>query len=1031
MNCVIKRLAVTGMLLIGMLLTGCNSELAFHGDTNTDDELVRIEIGSDKVSDGSIPLFVNENATLVATGYYQSGLSKEISPTVEWVTSNREIASINEAGLVTGVAPGNASVTATMGGVSSNPVSVTVASAKVVGIEVSPSPVLLEVGKSLALVATASLDDGSAADVSALATWHIADDNIAAVSGQGELVGLIEGKTSITAQWQDVTSDATSVTVTSDSGGVSENPLVSIQIAPTTPITAGVSKLTIAKGNTQPFTATGFYKDGSAKPITTDVEWLLSNTQIARMAPNGELTALKAGEVVLSSNHSGVSSNSITITVTNAVITSIQVTPSPISLHKGQTQPLEAIASYSDDTTARVTSSVQWQVEDLTIATVSAEGVLTAHHTGTSAVTATLDEVSSNVAILTVTDPVIRAIQVTPATVSLAKGQEQALTAVAYYSDDTTADMSNSVTWTLEDPLIASSSSSGIVRALKVGSTKATARLEGITSNEVHIEVTNAVPIAIEVSPAQLSVAKGNATSLVATVRYSDGTTTNLTESVTWSSGDTLIATVASDGRLIGMGVGQTTVSARYSHLVSNIITVTVTDAVITSLLVAPDQVRLIPQERLQLAATATYSDGARSPITDTVAWFSNDTGVATITRNGMLSGVAPGTATIVAAMDGVESNPVTVDVTSASLTAITISPSPVSLAKGNHIDLTATGLHSDNSHLDITSQVTWETANKAIATVTAQGQLVAVTEGSTTVKASKNGITSDLVTVDVTAAEVTALQVTPSPVSVPLGPLVNQPLTATATYSDGTMADVTASVTWHSGNISVARINTSGQLTGNSLGATTVSASMGGVQSDDVDVTVTEAVLMGYSINPSSISMPKGLNENLRISGIFSNMERPQNLASSMDWQSADPSIVSVDSEGQLTGIDVGSTTITATYQGESLQSGGVVATATVTEPVPVECQPSPSSLTLAIGESQSLIYHGVYSDAQTVRLDMRSISVSPLGHVEINIETGAIVVTGAQVGYATLGNVWSGGGVSNYFSIPCSDVSVEVTSN
>ncbi len=83
MNCVIKRLAVTGMLLIGMLLTGCNSELAFHGDTNTDDELVRIEIGSDKVSDGSIPLFVNENATLVATGYYQSGLSKEISPTVE------------------------------------------------------------------------------------------------------------------------------------------------------------------------------------------------------------------------------------------------------------------------------------------------------------------------------------------------------------------------------------------------------------------------------------------------------------------------------------------------------------------------------------------------------------------------------------------------------------------------------------------------------------------------------------------------------------------------------------------------------------------------------------------------------------------------------------------------------------------------------------------------------------------------------------------------------------------------------------
>ncbi|WP_368212577.1 Ig-like domain-containing protein [Aeromonas sp. s10] len=129
---------------------------------------------------------------------------------------------------------------------------------------------------------------------------------------------------------------------------------------------------------------------------------------------------------------------------------------------------------------------------------------------------------------------------------------------------------------------------------------------------------------------------------------------------------------------------------------------------------------------------------------------MSDDTDTATITTNGLLTGVEQGTAEVTASLDGVTSNAVQVTVTDAVLTAIAITPTSVSVGKGQTQQLTATATYSDNTTADVTGSVDWLSDDTATATITTNGLLTGVEEGTTEVSASLDGVTSDRVTVNV-----------------------------------------------------------------------------------------------------------------------------------------------------------------------------------------------------------------------------------------------------------------------------------------
>ncbi|MCS6137430.1 hypothetical protein G3496_21280, partial [Shewanella baltica] len=150
---------------------------------------------------------------------------------------------------------------------------------------------------------------------------------------------------------------------------------------------------------------------------------------------------------------------------------------------------LVATATYSDGTSSDISSSVTWTPADPATATVTPAGLLSGVAEGSTTLTASEGGKTSNTVNVTVTDAVIDSIQVTPSPVNIAKGQKQQLVATATYSDDTSSDISSSVTWTPADPATATVTPAGLLSGVAVGGTTLTASEGGKTSNTVDVDV--------------------------------------------------------------------------------------------------------------------------------------------------------------------------------------------------------------------------------------------------------------------------------------------------------------------------------------------------------------------------------------------------------------------------------------------------------------------------------------------------------------------------------------------------------------
>ncbi|MUK51575.1 hypothetical protein GNP88_21110, partial [Aliivibrio fischeri] len=71
---------------------------------------------------------------------------------------------------------------------------------------------------------------------------------------------------------------------------------------------------------------------------------------------------------------------------------------------------------------------------------------------------------------------------------------------------------------------------------------------DSIESNTANVTVTSAVLKSIQVTPANPTMAKGNAVQLIAQGMYSDGSSVDISSSVAWTSSNTDIVTVTADG---------------------------------------------------------------------------------------------------------------------------------------------------------------------------------------------------------------------------------------------------------------------------------------------------------------------------------------------------------------------------------------------------------------------------------------------------------------------------------------------------
>jgi hypothetical protein len=174
-------------------------------------------------------------------------------------------------------------------------------------------------------------------------------------------------------------------------------------------------------------------------------------------------------------------------------------------------------------------------------------------------------------------------------------------------------------------------------------------------------------------------------------------------------------------------------------------------------------------------------------------------------------------------------------------LLGILVTPETVVLNVGGEANLRATGIFGDRSSMELTHLVDWRSSKTAFVEVSngldSEGIITGVAVGETQVTAMLQGVMSVPTNVTVTEADLVGITVSPNPIVAEIGQKIQ--LVADAAWSDGSRGDAAGQVRWITDDGSVAQIETGGILTAAGAGSTTIHADLGGLSSEDVEVTV------------------------------------------------------------------------------------------------------------------------------------------------------------------------------------------------
>jgi 6-phosphogluconolactonase (cycloisomerase 2 family) len=524
-------------------------------------------------------------------------------------------------------------------------------------------------GLTTALKATGVFTDHSTRDLTAAVSWSSSAPAVASIGSapvSGVVTALGVGTAQCTATLGGVFG-STTVTVTAAT-------LVSIGVTPANP--------GLAQGLKTQLKATGTYTDNSTQDLTAQALWSSSNPALASVSNaagfEGQATALGTGAVTMTAAIGAIQGSTI-LTVTPATLVSIAVTPANPSIADGTSEQFTATGTYTDNSTQNLTTAVLWSSSDSSIAAVSnasgSNGLATGLGQGAATIGAALGSVSGSLT-LNVTPAILVSLTVIPANPTVAKGTLQQFTVTGTYTDNSTQDLTASVSWSSSDPTIAAISNAagtnGLASTLATGSVAITASL-GSVDGSTDLTVTPATLVSIAVIPSAPAIADGTTQQFAATGTYTDGSTQALTQTATWSSSDTTVATLSNAPGTIGLastvGQGTATVTATVGSIAGSA-SLTVTPAILVSIAVTPQNPSITSRSNEQFAATGTYSDGSTQNLTGAVTWTSSVPATASISNaagsNGLATAVAVGSTSISAALGGLGSPPATLTVTAA-----------------------------------------------------------------------------------------------------------------------------------------------------------------------------------------------------------------------------------------------------------------------------------------------------------------------------------------------------------------------------
>ncbi len=423
------------LFLVSLILASCKPEEK------------EIPVSEVRLSETTHELAVGDDFYLTATVLPENAANKSVT----WSCSPENVLTVYQSGQVVAMEEGEGTVTVTTtdGGHKAE-CKVYVRKYKVNVKSVSLDQGVLEMteGDEVYLSATVLPEDASEKKV----VWSCEPESVLNVYQSGQVVAMGPGEGT--------------VTVTTVDGGFTASCAVTVtpSFIAVESITLEPEPLELEVGQSATVKATVLPEDATDKTLS----WESSNEAVATVDQNGKVTALKAGETILT-----VKAGNITVwghvTVTDIPVTGVTVSPALVTLKEGETCQLSASVS-----PASARQDVEWASQNKEVATVDKEGLVTAVRAGSTRIYARSNAFQDQQGWCEVTvneDTAVKGIALSSETMTIQVGESRPLTVTFTPSYAT----NQNVSWDSDTPSVATVSQEGMVMGFAEGEATITA----------------------------------------------------------------------------------------------------------------------------------------------------------------------------------------------------------------------------------------------------------------------------------------------------------------------------------------------------------------------------------------------------------------------------------------------------------------------------------------------------------------------------------------------------------------------------
>ena len=279
--------------------------------------------------------------------------------------------------------------------------------------------------------------------------WTSSDTSVASVDQKGTVTAVSVGEATITAS----------------AGGLSASCSVNV-IIPVTSISLDNNLLLLTKGSVAVLTATVSPEEATDKTVL----WSSDNPSVATVDQNGRVTAVDAGDAVITASAGGFSAT-CAVYCLNIPVSAVVLNKTSLSLARGASETLKATVSPSDASD----KTVKWNSDNPSVATVDQDGQVTAVNSGAATITASAGNVSATCAV-SVFVPVT-SVTLNSANLTLSVGETALLEATVHPEDAT----DKNVTWYSSNPDVAAVDG-GRITAVGFGQTVITAQAGALSA---------------------------------------------------------------------------------------------------------------------------------------------------------------------------------------------------------------------------------------------------------------------------------------------------------------------------------------------------------------------------------------------------------------------------------------------------------------------------------------------------------------------------------------------------------------------